>query len=576
MRRTRMLTSVVVAAVVLAMAGAAQGAFVAGQFGPGGTWNVYEWVPASTTWDQARVNAAASSVLGTPGHLVAIGSAAENSFVNGLGTGDRFIGLTDATGVSTLDGFNPAASLGTAEFGNTSAAAYPPAGQTPSNTPGTQRGEGWAWVTGEPLVYQNWRGGEPNDGGGEDAAIIRKSDTGWNDLNAGTTIGDPPDSNLASIVEYETNSTQQPALAGTGQIDPFSGHYYERVMDVRTWDEARVDAKFRMFGGVIGHLAAVDNANENEAVRGVGGQDNKWIGFHDSDQTSTLDGTAMGATEGTFQWVTGDAVTYTNWNTTEPNNSSGEDAAHITSGGGWNDQDAGDTLGEAADTLTSYVTEYDIEFAPQYTISYRERKAAATFTGDGQINSLTEAKLLLSLPTGHADIAAEASAQVYAISFTDPAHGGGQSGWIRAPFQTLAPGEDEDFVVEAIGLIYIPTAGDWTFGLAHDDGFELTIGTNTYAVHGTGNVRLINGANVFNFASAGYYDLNLTWYERGGGAYLQLFAAQGDVAAWDANLFELVGDTYNGGLQLMMSPEPGTLSLLAIGGLLALRRRRRK
>ena len=47
------------------------------------------------------------------------------------------------------------------------------------------RAEGvWVWLNGEPMVYTNWRAGEPNDGGtnGEDCMIIEGDHAGlWDD-----------------------------------------------------------------------------------------------------------------------------------------------------------------------------------------------------------------------------------------------------------------------------------------------------------------------------------------------------------------------------------------------------------
>ena len=38
----------------------------------------------------------------------------------------------------------------------------------------------WKWIDGSPLTWSNWKGGEPNDAGGEDVAAIVKNE-GWND-----------------------------------------------------------------------------------------------------------------------------------------------------------------------------------------------------------------------------------------------------------------------------------------------------------------------------------------------------------------------------------------------------------
>ena len=352
-----------------------------------------------------------------------------------------------------------------------------------------------------------------------------------------------------------------PAAAGPkakGQLDPITGGYYERNNTNQTWDESRVDAGTRQLGGVDGHLATIANADENEAVRQVGGTGDKWIGLHDSDQTSTIDTVNLGAAEGTFQWLNNEGVaTYTNWNGGEPNDSGGEDAAHINGNGNWNDHRAGTTLGQTDHNLTS-VIEYDVKPGTA-TLTMRERKLVNTGTsigdGNGDLNSVAEARALLALPDGHADIAAQGTANVYAVSFQDPDGGGGRSEYIRQAFLTNAAGGDEDFAVQVTGNVYIPAAGDWTFAVSHDDHFELKIGANTFAVGGCcGNPTLINGGNTFNFASAGSYEMDLTWYERGGGAYVQLFAAQGDVSAFSPYTFDLVGDTLNGGLAVRAVP----------------------
>src|SRR5207253_2238640 len=74
-----------------------------------------------------------------------------------------------------------------------------------------------------------------------------------------------------------------------------------------------------------GHLATINDANENEYVR------------------STFDGGAIGindaAVEGTFVWASGQPVTYTNWQLGQPDNFGGnQDYGVMLINGQWEDQ----------------------------------------------------------------------------------------------------------------------------------------------------------------------------------------------------------------------------------------------
>ncbi len=109
-----------------------------------------------------------------------------------------------------------------------------------------------------------------------------------------------------------------------------------------------------------------------------------------------------------------------------------------------------------------------------------------------------------------------------------------------------------DFVLEAEGAIIIPSAGNWSFGVNSDDGFSLDItghGQNFSMSHPQprGPADTIQA---FNFPQAGVYDVRLVFYERGGGAGCELFAAQGNISSFNPSDFKLVGDTANGGLAL--------------------------
>jgi hypothetical protein len=120
----------------------------------------------------------------------------------------------------------------------------------------------------------------------------------------------------------------------------------------------------------------------------------------------------------------------------------------------------------------------------------------------------------------------------------------------------------EDFVVEATGVLTIPSAGLWTFGVNSDDGFGLLL---TNRVSGVGFVLEYpaprgpaDSLGVFNVPAAGDYELRLVYYERGGGSCVEFFAAPGSFDAWSEPDFDLVGDTVNGGLVVRSDVVSGT------------------
>ncbi len=111
----------------------------------------------------------------------------------------------------------------------------------------------------------------------------------------------------------------------------------------------------------------------------------------------------------------------------------------------------------------------------------------------------------------------------------------------------------EDFVVVVSGTVLIPEPGYWSFGVNSDDGFrfELTNGSSTFSMEHASPRGSSDTIEVFNITEAGPYDISLLYYERGGGAELELFAAQGNYPSFNYNQFDLVGDTANGGLGLV-------------------------
>ncbi len=118
-------------------------------------------------------------------------------------------------------------------------------------------------------------------------------------------------------------------------------------------------------------------------------------------------------------------------------------------------------------------------------------------------------------------------------------------------FPSLSVGEDaSDFVVVATAYVQIDQAGDWTFGVSSDDGFSCEIMNDfgTYAFSFPQPRGAADSLQTFNIEMPGLYRIRLVYYENGGGAEVEFFAAKGSYTAFNAEDFRLVGDTANGGL----------------------------
>ncbi|MFO0826705.1 MAG: lectin-like protein [Phycisphaerales bacterium] len=116
-----------------------------------------------------------------------------------------------------------------------------------------------------------------------------------------------------------------PVMAGP-IVNPTNGNKYY-LIGLASWPRANTKA-----GSLGGHLATITNSTENEWVRAnlanYGGVPREvWIGLTDT------------ASEGTFVWVTGEPLSYTHWNSGEPNDSGGnEDYVEMfPTAGLWND-----------------------------------------------------------------------------------------------------------------------------------------------------------------------------------------------------------------------------------------------
>ncbi|MDP6764391.1 MAG: lectin-like protein [Planctomycetota bacterium] len=139
----------------------------------------YLVVNNAPSWTQARDDAAATSFLGVPGHLVTLSDLQEDQWVYfqlaGGNLGNAWIGL----------------------YQDQNAPDY----SEPSG--------GWRWVTGEPVTHENWTAGEPNDGAGAEHYGGYWPADQWNDYQvADGAVG-------RYVIEYDTR-TGTPYCPGDG------------------------------------------------------------------------------------------------------------------------------------------------------------------------------------------------------------------------------------------------------------------------------------------------------------------------------------------------------------------------
>ncbi len=132
------------------------------------------------------------------------------------------------------------------------------------------------------------------------------------------------------------------------------------------------------------------------------------------------------------------------------------------------------------------------------------------------------------------------------------------------PFGGDTTGADHNFAVQVQGTIQIATAGTYTFDVNGGDGFQFSIGGQTFTGSSSGTTygatMTYSGTRasgdslgVTTFAAAGTYTINLYYFDGASDApRVELSAAAGTQSSFNSN-FHLVGDTTNGGLGVVGS-----------------------
>ncbi len=199
--------------------------------------------------------------------------------------------------------------------------------------------------------------------------------------------------------------------------------------------------------------------------------------------------------------------------------------------------------------------------------------ACTLYKANVGVGSVTQAESVISTP---ADQTSTVSQTDSVLNFMDTG-GGGHFG-NDSPFPGMSIGEGlSNYVLQATGTIQITSAqaGYYTFGVNSDDGYTLTIsganfsnGVNTTTCSGgtmaESNPQSPSDSLATTYLAAGSYPVNLVYYQDGGGASLEFFAAKesssSGVTSFDATNSHLVGDTADGGLAVNSAPFNGSTS----------------
>ncbi len=114
---------------------------------------------------------------------------------------------------------------------------------------------------------------------------------------------------------------------GTGA----NNHWYElSIGTIYRWDNASTASMASSYLGMSGYLATVTSQDENNFIAALlPNVPSAFIGGFQPPGTGE-------PTTG-WEWVTGEAWAYTNWNSGEPNDSNGEDHLEMYAHGAWND-----------------------------------------------------------------------------------------------------------------------------------------------------------------------------------------------------------------------------------------------
>ncbi len=540
-------------------------------FGPGGTWNLYQLVGAAAdrprTWANAEATAQArpdpSGLTTVPGHLADVTQRQENFFLARIANFQTFwIGLTDNEG-----------------YGGSEA--------------GTDSNNGWAWTSGASYTYQSWNTGEPNNAGtgGEDAIELSGSTGLWNDHLNGLAPQDVGAPTQPYVIEWAVAS---PVPVPGAQVMPavFPTNFNARgpgnsAFGVRAVSNngavsnivQAVASVQSGLGTVVEGLRQTINATDPESpgTTGIIPRDQTMVGNTAANDDAIVhvyrsllvitqagtytfglrsdDGSGLRISGQPFTTVYGDGVIdIRSPDTVYRERTSGEFRAVINLSAGQYEIEvlAFENAGGASHELYAApgARANDIDTLVWRAVGHRASDSflvpgiktidgvnwstRVTAPGGTEVNSLATASAeLLNDP-------AAVTANLEVINLSDPQNAGNPAGFFGGdtPFPNGTGGDDNDFAVEAIGVLEIPAFGVYQFGFRGDDGGSLQIVGQTWRnlVYGVDANSVISGDTLIHNANTGNshtratvelhpgtYTIRALYWERGGGANFEVY-----------------------------------------------------
>jgi hypothetical protein len=205
------------------------------------------------------------------------------------------------------------------------------------------------------------------------------------------------------------------------------------------------------------------------------------------------------------------------------------------------------------------------------------------------LHTLADAQHLLALPSAPSILLDAHSMELRFGDYGDQSVG---PFGFNKPFPSRKHFDHKNFALETSAWIDVPTAGDWTFGVASDDGFSMTVDGQTFE-HSSRRATRITVQTV-DFPTAGDYPIQVTYFQHLKQDELEVFAAPGAHTRFGRRQgFHLINADAFEALQLVDAPsasdppdptpptlgnavpEPATFSFLGMSVTMLLLRRKR-